>query len=254
VIETGPSAPEAAETVALAVSGAAAAPATTVLPAGGSPLPPARPGMPHEPLSKNQRILFWVAGGGLAALVLILLFVIGTKFAPHTEPTPAAAISKSPSVTPTPTPTVAPAGPAAVGVHKWSDLRGGECLDPFTNPFAENFTVVDCAVAHPAQLVFRGTFPAAAPASPAATPSPSAGATDGDYPGLEALQTQINLLCTAPGVIDLATAGAYSDIQFQAAYAANAAEWKSGQHDYFCFVNRSGGEPLTGSVAGTPAG
>lgn len=224
----------------------------TALPVPGPPTAAAGPHAGyHEPLSKNQRIMFWVAGSLLALLGLVLLFAIGAKVAPRIEPKPAAAISTSPSATPSPTPTVVPAGPAAVGVHEWSDLRGGECLDPFTTPFAEKFTVVDCAAAHPAQMVFRGTFPAV---TPAATPAPLAGASDGGYPGLKALQAQINLLCTAPGVIDLARAGAYSDIQFQAAYAATAAEWKSGQHDYFCFVNRSGGAPITGSIAGTPAG
>ena len=151
-----------------------------------------------------------------------------------------AAISKSatPVPTPTPTPTPSPTGPAAAGVHQWGDLRGGECVDPYSNPFAQKFTVVDCAAPHPAQMVVRGTFPGVATAV---------------YPGLESLQSQINLLCTAPRVIDLVTAGAYNDIQFQASYAATTDEWTKGQHDYFCFVNRSGGGPITGSVAGTPA-
>jgi hypothetical protein len=203
-------------------------------------------------VSKNQRAMFWVAGAVIAVLVLVLLFVLGTKIPQLAGRAPAVGISPTPSRTPLATPTAVPTGPAALGVHKWSDLRGGECLDPYTSPFAEKFTVVDCAAAHPAQMVLRGTFPAAA--SSTATPAPSAGAADAGYPGLEALQAQITLLCTAPGVLNLATAGAYSDIQFQAAYAANADEWKSGQHDYFCFVNRSGADPITGSIAGTPAG
>jgi hypothetical protein len=210
---------------------ASAAPVT-----GPNDTPPAaRP--PRAPLSKNQKLLFWVAGGVIALLVLAVLFVIGTKI--PVAPTPVAATTKStPKVSPSPTPTLATTGPAAAGPHLWSDLRGGECLDPYTNPFELRYTVVDCAAPHPAQMVFRGTFPGQATVA---------------YPGLEALQSQINLLCSAPGVIDLATAGAYSDIQFQASYAATAEEWTKGQHDYFCFVNRSGGEPLTGSVAGTPA-
>lgn len=201
---------------------------------------------------KSQRAMFWVAGAVIAALLLVLLFVLGTKIPQLAARAPAVATSPTPSRTPLVAPTAVPTGPAAVGEHKWSDLRGGECLDPYTGPFAENYTVVDCAAAHSAQMVLRGTFPAAV--APTATPAPSAGATDAGYPGIEALQAQINLLCTAPGVLNLAAAGAYSDIQFQAAYAANADEWKSGQHDYFCFVSRSGGEPITGSIAGTPAG
>lgn len=204
----------------------------------------------------------WIAGSVLAVLVLIILFILGTKLAGSTSPVPArtaksAEPSARPSATPstTPRPSAVPAdssGRAAVGLHDWRDLRGGECVDPFTTPYAEKFTVVDCAAPHPAQLVFRGTFPEAAPSTPrplTADPAASSG-----FPGDSALKAQINLLCTAPNVIDLAAAGAYTDIQFQAAYAADAAEWKSGQHDYFCFVNRSSGEPITGSVAGTAAG
>jgi hypothetical protein len=117
--------------------------------------------------------------------------------------------------------------------------------------WAETFTVVDCATPHQAQMVHRGTFPATAAAPSTATPAPSS--TPSGYPGVPALQAQINLLCTAPGVIDLAVAGGYTDIQFQGAYAADAKEWDAGQHDYFCFVSRSSGQPLTNSVAGTPA-
>lgn len=202
--------------------------------------PAAPPKPPHAPLDKNQKILLWIAGGAVAVLALLLLFLLGTKIPELLGPAPVVAVSKSPSATPsvTPTSTTPAAGPVAPGKHKWNELLGGECLDPFTSPWAETFTVVDCASPHPAQMVFRGTFPTAAA-----------------YPGAAALQAQINLLCTATGVIDLSTAGAYNDIQFQAAYPVTEKEWTSGYHDYFCFVNRSSGGPITGSVAGAhPAG
>jgi hypothetical protein len=204
-----------------------------------------------ELLSRNQRILLWAASGVLVVLALVVLFLLGTKLSGPHDSAPVVAASTSPSPSPTP----APAGPAAAGVHTWNELRGGECLDPFTSAWAETFTVVDCAAPHPAQLVVRGTFPAATPASsatPTPTPTPTGSAGSG-YPGVAALQAQINLLCTASGVIDFDIAGAFSDIQFQASYAATAGEWAAGQHDYFCFVSRSSGEPLTGSLA-APAG
>lgn len=202
--------------------------------------PPAA-GPPRQPLSKNQKMLLWIASAVIALLVLTVLFVLGTKISPIVSPavapTPTAAAATK-SATPKASPAPVPAGPAAVGSHLWSDLRGGECVDPYPSPFEVRYTVVDCAAPHPAQMVFRGTFPGDSAAA---------------YPGLEALQSQLNLLCTAPGVINLATAGAYNDIQFQASYAATAEEWMAGQHDYFCFVNRAGGDPITGSVAGSPA-
>ena len=187
--------------------------------------------------SKNQRVTFWVAGGVIALLVFAVLFALGTRLSAAPAPV-AATKSATPKFSPSPTPSSAPSGQAAAGVRLWSALRGGECIDPYTNPFALKFTVVDCAAPHSAQMVFRGSFPGEATVA---------------YPGLDALQSQINLLCTAPGVIDLATAGNYSDIQFQASFAATTEEWTKGQHDYFCFVNRSGGQPITNTVAGTPA-
>ena len=211
------------------------------------------------PLPQSQKVLFWVAGGVIAALALVVLFVLGTKLPALLGPAPVVVASRSPLPNPSPSSSVLPAGPVASGIHKWNALRGGECLDPYQSPFAENFTVVDCAAAHPAQMVFRGTFPvtAAAPTVPStASPSQkpvstplSTPAAGGDYPGIDALQAQINLLCTAPGVMNLAVAGGYDDIQLQAAYAVTAAEWASGQHDYYCFVSRSSGEAITGTVA-----
>jgi hypothetical protein len=151
--------------------------------------------------------------------------------------TPGPGSTLTPGSTPlqAPTPTPAPAvGPIAAGVHGWDELRGGECLDPYTSPWAETFTVVGCAVAHPAQMVFRGTYDSGTAAT---------------FPGAVALQAQISVLCAAPGVLDPAAAGQYADAQVQGAYPVTAAEWASGEHDYFCFLSRSSGQPLTGSVA-----
>jgi hypothetical protein len=83
-------------------------------------------------------------------------------------------------------------------------------------------------------MVFRGTFDT--------TTTPS-------FPGVDKLQAQISLLCTAPGVINLAAAGAYNDAQIQGSFAVTEDQWAQGEHDYFCFVNRKSGQPLTGSIA-----
>jgi len=215
---------------------AAAEPAEVTFPLTAERTAAAGTGGSRAALTRNQAILGAIL---IVAIVLVLLFLIGTRIPALTGSSATAVVSTpTPRVTPTPTrspsPTVAPTGPAAVGSHDWKLLRGGECISPFVSPFAETFTVVDCTAAHSAQLVARGTFPPTTPDS---------------YPGLSALQSQINLLCTTPAVINLATAGAYADIQVQAAYAANAAEWASGQHDYFCFVSRSSAQPLMNSVA-----
>ncbi|MCU1584271.1 MAG: hypothetical protein JWM49_827 [Microbacteriaceae bacterium] len=205
----------------------------------------------HGLAPRTHSALIWSAAGLLAIVVLVLAFLIGTKLPAPVRVPAAASPSATARIAPVPTPTVVAVGPASIGSHRWDALRGGECVDPFTSPFAENFTVVDCAAAHAAQLLRRGTFPApVAPAATATTATPSPSPSADEYPGLAALQAQIALLCGAPDVIDLAAASAYSDIQFQASYAATAAEWNGGQRDYFCFVNRSSAQPITGSLAG----
>jgi hypothetical protein len=191
--------------------------------------------VPRRGVSRGQRAMLGVLGGLLAILALVGLFFLGTRLPKLIGAAPAVATSSAtPSVTPTTTPTVRAVGPVAPGVHRWDQLLGGECLAPYTGPWVESFTVVDCGTPHPAQMVFRGTF---------------AASTDPAFPGAAALQTQISLLCAAPGVLDLAAAGQYSDAQVQGSYPVTAAQWNAGEHDYYCFISRSSGQPLTGSVA-----
>jgi hypothetical protein len=120
-----------------------------------------------------------------------------------------------------------PPGPAV-----WDELRGGECLEPFTSAWERTFTVVDCAVPHPAQMTYRGTFADAAV-----------------WPGEAALSAQLNLACTSDSAINLAVAGQWADVQVQGTYPVTADQWDSGDHYYYCFVSRSSGEPLTGDLS-----
>ncbi|MCU1579838.1 MAG: hypothetical protein JWP19_2042 [Rhodoglobus sp.] len=193
---------------------------------GGKP-----PGGPREPIPRNQKILIWVAGGLVAALALVALFALGMRLA-SLAPAPAVTPSASPS--PSPMPTLLPVGPIQPGVYHWDALLGGECLKPYTSAWQDEYTVVDCATPHPAQMAHRGTFDDPASAT---------------YPGLDELQKRINLLCTAPTVIDYAVAGTAQDIQVTASFAADEQEWDAGNHSYFCFVTRSTGADLTASVA-----
>ena len=114
-------------------------------------------------------------------------------------------------------------------------LFGGECLDPFSSPWAETFTVVDCAAPHAAQLVYRGGFDGDAAAA---------------FPGEEALAGQINALCGTPGIVDLAAAAAFGELQLQGSFPVTAEQWEAGQRNYYCFVTQVSAEPITGSVAG----
>lgn len=221
-------------------SAAATVALTQASPAWVDPLDEGNVAPPRAPeigISRTQKIMLWVAGSLVGVLALVALFLVGTRIPDLLGTAPVAVASASPS--PSPTPTEIPIGPVAAGDYHWDELLGSECLDPYTGPWADDFTVVECSTAHAAQLVTRGSFDL------------------GDdefapYPGIEALQSQINLLCTAPTVIDYAAAGKFDDIQFEASFAATPQEWSEGQKDYFCFVSRSSGDPLTGTVAIPP--
>jgi len=191
-----------------------------------------QPTQPRPPLGGGVKALIWIAGSLLAILALLGLFVLGTQLAP--------VLSPDPVITPTPTPssTFDPfaevLGPVAPGQYRWDELLGTECVDPYTNAWQQDFTVVDCAAPHHAQLVFRGLF-----TDSATVP----------YPGVTELQARMSLLCTSAKNINYKAAQKFKDIQFSASFAADEGEWNNGSRAFFCFVNRSGGEPLTASVA-----
>jgi len=208
----------------------------TALPAEGfGALATGRPREPREPLSRVQRTLVIVIGGLLVALALLAVFMIGTR-SPGILPKPEA---KPPVVEQTKDPVPAPpaVGPVAAGAHAWNELLGTECLDPFGSAWDAEFTVVDCAAPHAAQLVYRGIF-----ADEAFAP----------YPEASELQARINLLCTSPTSINYAAAGALSDIAVSASYPASAEQWDAGEREYYCFLSRSSGEPLAVSLANAP--
>lgn len=220
------------------------------VPGGDGPPPPRGFGTP-------QKVLAGVGGGLLAVIALIALFLLGTRLPDLLGPAPAVA-----TPTPTPTPTRAPlaAGPVPPGTYDWDELLGGECVEPYdavAGAWAEEYTVVDCATPHTAQLVYRAWFPP----EPAPTPDPAdpdAEPVDPDaepvwaaYPGPEALQAQISLLCSAADVIDYRAAREYKDVQLQGAYPMTAEQWEI-DPSYYCFVTRSSGEPFTTSLAVVP--
>lgn len=214
--------------------------ATTALAADAS-MPSAAPPRAKGPaasMSRTQKILLAVLAGLLAVLALVALYVLGTRLAGTLGPAPAVA-SPTPTATPTPTPTETAApvyvpGPLPPGVYEWTELLGGECLQPYTSPWDEEFTVVDCATPHAAQLAFRGVL---------ANASGSV-----DYPGADAIAAQITSICAAPGVVDLGAAASITDAQVQGSYPLDAEQWAA-DPSYYCFVTRGSGEPLTASVA-----
>ena len=194
----------------------------------GTPPPPGG-GIP-----RSQKTLMWIAGALVGILALVALFLVGTRIANSFGPAPAISADPTPSVSaPVALPVGTPIVPLTPGTYRWSELQGGECLEPYESPWQDEYTVVDCTQPHAAQLVARGLFVEVAGQA---------------YPGFEELGSRINLLCSAPTVIDYAVAGTINDVQVAASFAADVDEWDAGNHGYACFVSRAGGEPLTASV------
>ncbi|WP_400997317.1 septum formation family protein [Agromyces sp. GXQ0307] len=173
-------------------------------------------------------ILTWVAGGLALVVLIVAVVAFGTRFLAPSDAGTAAPVA-------TEEPVEAPTAPQPAGVHSWQALFGTECLEPFESAWADEFTVVDCASPHTAQLAYRGTF---------------AGDEAAEFPGEEALAAQSQELCAAEGVIDPAAAGGVGELQMLTAFPVTAEQWAAGQRSYYCFVEHVSGEPLTASLAG----
>jgi hypothetical protein len=180
---------------------------------------------------RTTRTLLWIAAGLVVCLVLAGLFYVGTLLSAG------GGEAAGPSAAPveTETPVAEPTAVQPVGVHAWNTLFGGECIEPFASVWEEEFTVVDCAAPHAAQLVYRGEL---------------AGDAAAAFPGEAEVAAQATAMCTADGVIDVALVAGIPDLQVQAAFPANEEQWAEGERTVYCFANRMGGEPLTGPIAG----
>lgn len=111
----------------------------------------------------------------------------------------------------------------------YAELTGGECLDPFESAWQDRYSVVDCGQPHPGQLLVRAEFD---------------DAPDAPWPGVDRLQSRMNLLCTAPTVLDVGATPA--DAQVVASYPVTEGEWAAGDRTYYCFVTADA--PLTVSL------
>jgi hypothetical protein len=201
------------------------------------------PRAPHPGVSRTQKILLGVLGGLLAVLALVALFFLGTRLPDILGPAPAVSLpSASPS--PSPSPGVV-LGPVAPGEYHWDALRGGECLDPYESPWQRDYTVVDCADPHAAQLVHRAELP------PQPAPTDGTEFDEDLYPGEDVLQAQAITLCRAPGIFAPSASG-LTDAVVQVGYPVTQEQWDAGTRDYFCFVTRTSGETFTGDIVVPP--
>ena len=191
---------------------------------------PRVPAPPRPPIPRGQLIALAIGGGLVAALALVALFLLGTRIGENMEP----AVAASPTPTAVPTETVPVIGPVAPGTYQWDELAGGECLEPFASAWEQEYTVIDCAQPHAAQLLTIGEFDDAA---------------SDPYPEAEELASRTAQVCSTDSVIDFAAAQSVADLEIVASFAASAEDWNAGNRDYYCFATRAGDDAFTTSVA-----
>jgi len=196
------------------------------------------PVLPRAPMTRAQRTLLVVAGGLVAVLALVGLFLFGTTLSGPAEILPPTA-AETPTDGSSQVPEVV-LGPVAPGVHAWDELLGTECLEPYTSPWEEQFTVVDCGTPHAAQMLSTGTFDG------------EKDAEGTEYPGVDALVTRATDSCESRNVINYGKAVYYKDLQVTASVPATADEWAAGDRDYYCFATRESGDAFNGTIAKTP--
>ncbi|MCS6562746.1 MULTISPECIES: septum formation family protein [Curtobacterium] len=174
----------------------------------------------------------WILGNNIADQAVLTKSPVAASSAPATPSAAPSASASQSSDAAAPSATLQFATtPALPGEHPWTDLAGGECLSPFTNAWSQTFTVVDCATPHIGQLTARL-------------------AVEGDtYPGAEALATQAADQCQSDTALNASAAAAVGDVQVQGSYAPDQATWDQGDRFISCFVTRSSGQPLSGSLA-----
>ena len=199
-------------------------------------------GPPVAGFGKTQKVLMAVAGGLIGILALIVLYFVGTRLPDLLGPAPVITASPAPSASAT----VDAIGPVEPGLYLWDELLGGECLDPYTDAWQTQYTVVDCDEPHAAQLVYRGSYQPEPEESDDETPATAEPLVP--FPGVEELQAGIDELCAAQGVVNLEGLNNLLDVTMQGSYPATAEQWEK-DPSYRCFVTRTSGEPLEGSAA-----
>ncbi|MDJ0333765.1 septum formation family protein [Salinibacterium sp. G-O1] len=182
-------------------------------------------------MPRSQKILIGAAGGLVAVLALVALFLLGMRIGGGSAVTEAVA---TPAPEPIATQSAPAVGPLADGDHAWDELLGGECLTAYESPWQDTYTVIDCAEPHTGQLLSKSTLPDDSAAT---------------YPSETELQSRITLECSATTVLDYAAAEAYDDIQLDSSFPATPKAWAAGERNTYCFVTRAGGGDLEGSLA-----
>jgi hypothetical protein len=116
------------------------------------------------------------------------------------------------------------------GEWRWSELRGGECIDFFVSAWEETFQVVPCSSRHDAEFVRVGLI-----------------STDPDavYPGDDAIAEFAREQCESWEPDDLINGEEFDDLVVSPSYSLGLSSWESGDRLAGCFVHQKRGGSFT---------
>lgn len=197
-------------------------------PAGGVDTKPPRPKLTDTPGGQSIFLGLWIAGTLVVLAAIAGAFVVGQGVASSGEDAPPAVRAEVSDEIPAVFPELTGV-PRQPGVWAWSEMRGGECIDGFEGAFAENYTVVECAGSHEAQL-FSAELLSRDPAAP--------------FPGEEQVRVEARERCDLRGSVDYSVAGNYSDLIVEYSYPVTELQWERGERGVYCFVLRRSGAVL----------
>jgi len=121
----------------------------------------------------------------------------------------------------------------APGTWAWNELRGGECLTGFGDPFAEQFQVVSCSSPHNAELLHADLLSRVA---------------SEPYPGDPAVLAAARAACDVRDLVNIEVAQEFSDLRTSYSYPVSQDQWEAGERGVYCFVYSESGATFTSSL------
>lgn len=119
------------------------------------------------------------------------------------------------------------------GTWAWDELRGGECLTGFSDPFAEEFQVVSCSSPHNAELLHAELL---------------SGESSEPYPGDPAVLAAARAACDVRDLVNIEVAQEFSDLRTSYSYPVSQNQWDAGERGVYCFVYSESGATFTRSL------
>ncbi len=168
-------------------------------------------------------VSLWLSGTIVTLLVWAGSFLLGSNLA-NTQETSEVEVAE-----PTIEVSLSSLGPPSLapGTWNWSELRGGECLQNFSDPFAESFLVVSCELPHNAELIHATLI--------------SQNILD-PYPGISSVVAQARQQCDLVEKIEIGKVAQFRNLQIAYSYPVSSVQWDRGERGVYCFIYSESGE------------